>query len=305
MEESSVDVDLVPPPEPPEETPVAETEPEPVTEPELASETPVVEEPQTAEPEPEAAPPVQEPESAAEAVQEPQPEAEAELAASAASPEETPVAETEPEPEPTPEPPAPEPVEAAPPEPQPAPPQATPEPLELRESLQTLRPVFAFGEEESGPEVSEEGGAEAGTETPETLSDDAGGEEAASGVGLPSLTPAQRIYSTSATGAVQAVAAIGGRPRTVRGSDLCATELREQLRHGEPAYWPDLLPAYRLPEGVEIAVSDAAFRADGQWYDLSFRCEVDPDATRVVSFSLSVGAPIPRGQWARRGFPEG
>ena len=52
-----------------------------------------------------------------------------------------------------------------------------------------------------------------------------------------------------------------------------------------------------------LAVPDAAFRADGAWYDLSFRCTVDDDALQVTGFAHKVGAPIPRDQWSARGFP--
>ena len=94
-----------------------------------------------------------------------------------------------------------------------------------------------------------------------------------------------------------AMTAMAGLPREMRGSELCTTELREQLRNSTPPYWPDLLPAYRLGAGSVLEVREAAFRARGQWYDLSFRCEVDADATRVLSFAFNVGDAIPRDQW--------
>jgi Domain of Unknown Function (DUF930) len=34
------------------------------------------------------------------------------------------------------------------------------------------------------------------------------------------------------------------------------------------------------------------------------RCEVDDKATEVLTFSLSVGKPVPKAQWRARGFPE-
>lgn len=77
------------------------------------------------------------------------------------------------------------------------------------------------------------------------------------------------------------------------------------MRNSTPPYWPDLLPAYRLGAGSVLEVREAAFRARGQWYDLSFRCEVDADATRVLSFAFNVGDAIPRDQWRARGFPGG
>ena len=79
-------------------------------------------------------------------------------------------------------------------------------------------------------------------------------------------------------------------PRGVRGGRLCVTELRDQLRNSLPPYFPDLLPSYRLEEGTAIVdVPVAAFRVGGEWYDLSYRCQVDPNATKVVGFDFRVG----------------
>jgi hypothetical protein len=119
----------------------------------------------------------------------------------------------------------------------------------------------------------------------------------------PDLKRAGKLYSNSDTSAEEAMIASDGTAPSERASRLCVTELREQLRHGDPAYQPELLPAYNLPGGTVLAVRKAAFRADGQWFDLSFRCEVDQGATRVVSFAYAVGAPVPRAQWKERGFP--
>ena len=92
-------------------------------------------------------------------------------------------------------------------------------------------------------------------------------------------------------------------PRGVRAGRLCVTELREQLQNGLPPYYPDLLPSYRLEEGTVIDVPTAAFRVAGEWYDLSYRCEVDTNATRVVAFAFRVGGLLPRSEWTRRKLP--
>jgi hypothetical protein len=75
------------------------------------------------------------------------------------------------------------------------------------------------------------------------------------------------------------------------------------LLHAAPPYFPDLLPSDRPKGGTVIDVPGTAFRAFGQWFDLSYRCEVDKDATRVVSFAFQVGNPVPRSEWARRKLP--
>jgi hypothetical protein len=118
------------------------------------------------------------------------------------------------------------------------------------------------------------------------------------------LTKAKTLFSRSESGEAQATRAIGNTPRGARAGELCATELREQLRHAAPVYRPELLPAYRLPSGNVLDVKRSQFRADGQWYNLSFRCEIDADATKVQSFAFDIGEAVPRSEWRSRGFPD-
>lgn len=119
--------------------------------------------------------------------------------------------------------------------------------------------------------------------------------------GLPGV---RQLSSSVDTGHTVATTAMRNMPRDVRGSQLCTTELREQLRRAPQPYQPELLPSYELPGGTVLAVPRAAFRAGGVWYDLDFRCTVDADALRVVDFSFKVGNAIPRSQWQARGFPD-
>ena len=117
--------------------------------------------------------------------------------------------------------------------------------------------------------------------------------------------PGVRALSSSVnTGHAVATTAMGALPRDVRGTQLCTTELREQLRRAPESYRVELLPAYRLPGGNVLSVPKAAFRAGGAWYNLSFRCTVDTDALRVTDFSFNVGTAISRNEWRQRGFPE-
>lgn len=119
--------------------------------------------------------------------------------------------------------------------------------------------------------------------------------------GLPGV---RQLSSSVNTGHAVATTAMRDMPRNMRGSRLCTTELREQLRRAPEPYLPELLPSYELPGGTVLAVPRAAFRAGGVWYDLDFRCTVDADALRVVDFSFKVGNAVPRAQWQARGFPE-
>ncbi len=117
------------------------------------------------------------------------------------------------------------------------------------------------------------------------------------------LTEASRIYSDNDTGDTIARTAMGDLPRSARIEQLCSTELLAQLRNGSPSYSPELLPSYRLQQGTVLDIRRAAFRANTRWYNLSFRCEVDPEAKRVVSFAFDIGSEVPRSEWRSRGFP--
>lgn len=182
-------------------------------------------------------------------------------------------------------------------------------PREEAKPLPSLRPVFEFGEQDAGPKKAADGSAAAEAEAPADTPERALEALDASAIPLPAPRPEKppaeekKLFSQSETGAQAATTAMAGLPRGQRAGELCANALRERLRRDSPLYWPDILPTYRLDKGTLMAVSDAAFRAGGQWFDLGFRCEIDEAATRVVSFDYEVGAPIPRSQWKARGFP--
>jgi hypothetical protein len=197
-----------------------------------------------------------------------------------------------------------------------------------------LRPVFQFGEEDVGPRVSPNGNsAEDGSPSPTALpsldKQDLAEPPALAAVealnqasqpGAPEtpapepadaakaqkplkLQKAKTLFSRSATGDPVATTAMGNLPRGVRAGQLCATELGEQLLHASPPFFPELVPRYQLDDGTVLETLEGAFRANGQWYNLSYRCEVDADATKVLSFAFRVGDPVPRSEWKRRGLP--
>ncbi|MCX7303632.1 MAG: DUF930 domain-containing protein [Hyphomicrobiales bacterium] len=113
----------------------------------------------------------------------------------------------------------------------------------------------------------------------------------------------KKLASRMDSGDVTATTAMRDLPRSVRGGRLCVTELREQMREASPPYFPDLLPSYPLEQGNVLQVPRAAFRLSGAWYELSFRCEVDTNATEVLAFVFRVGGPIPPSEWKSRGLP--
>ncbi|GEO83868.1 MULTISPECIES: DUF930 domain-containing protein [Alphaproteobacteria] len=118
------------------------------------------------------------------------------------------------------------------------------------------------------------------------------------------LEEVKKLYSRNLTNDAAAMTAMRDIPRPDRADQLCVTELREQLRNGSPSYRPELLPSFRLKEGNVLSIDKAAFRANGQWFNLRFRCEINADATRVVSFAFDVGSAIPKSEWKRYGFPD-
>nr|WP_036241918.1 DUF930 domain-containing protein [Mesorhizobium sp. STM 4661] len=116
--------------------------------------------------------------------------------------------------------------------------------------------------------------------------------------GLPGV---RRLYSQGATGDVLATTSIAGVPRDQRAAKLCASALQQQLQ--DASYFPDLVPLVPLKTGNILDVPQAAFHAAATWHRLSFRCEVDTDATKVLSFTFRVGPTIPPDEWAALGLP--
>ncbi|AZO52759.1 MULTISPECIES: DUF930 domain-containing protein [unclassified Mesorhizobium] len=112
--------------------------------------------------------------------------------------------------------------------------------------------------------------------------------------GLPGV---RKLFSQGATDDALATTSMGGLPRSQRGAKLCASVLQQQLL--DASYFPDLIPSIPLRAGNVVDGSDVAFRTTTTWYHLDFRCEVDTNATRVLSFNFRVGPVIPRDQWAR------
>lgn len=120
----------------------------------------------------------------------------------------------------------------------------------------------------------------------------------------PKLKQAKKLYSTQATSDLSAMVAMAGIPRTARFKQLCQSELFGQLANGSPRYQPKIATMPSRATGNVMTLPAGAFLDVRGWYDVSFRCEVNDDATKVVSFSISVGSAIPRSEWRQRGFPE-
>ncbi|TIT96422.1 MAG: DUF930 domain-containing protein [Mesorhizobium sp.] len=116
--------------------------------------------------------------------------------------------------------------------------------------------------------------------------------------GLPGV---RKLYSQGATGDALATSSMSGVPRDQRVANLCGSVLNQELQ--DASYSPKWLPSIPLKVGNVLSPPEAAFSTTTTWYRLGFRCEVDADATRVLSFSFRVGAEIPPGEWARLRLP--
>jgi hypothetical protein len=202
------------------------------------------------------------------------------------------------------------------------------------EPYPVLQPVFQFGEKDAGPQVSPDGNSPNDTSgSPTALRDldksDHAQPSAVTTVRAEDAVPrlrtheppapvpeddakaqrasklrqAKTLFSQRATGNPVATIAMRYAPRDVRVARLCATELTEQLRHASPSYFAEIVPFDRLKEGTLVESYSAAFRSNWEWYNLSYRCEVDTEATKVVSFAFSIGAPLTSEEWRRRGCP--
>jgi len=117
------------------------------------------------------------------------------------------------------------------------------------------------------------------------------------------IPEAKKLFSEKANDDPIAREAMGNLSRSQRVARLCTSELYSQLKNGTPSYNPDLVPSYELAKGNELTVPRAAFRAKNRWYDFAFRCAVDDDAMRILSFGVDVGAEVPKSQWRSRKFP--
>ena len=116
--------------------------------------------------------------------------------------------------------------------------------------------------------------------------------------GLPGV---RKLYSQGATGNMEATSSMENVPRDQRVANLCANVLNQELQSAD--YSPRWLPTIPLKIGNVLNPTQAAFSTATQWFDVSFRCEVDADATRVLSFNFRVGSLVPPGEWASRNFP--
>jgi len=82
---------------------------------------------------------------------------------------------------------------------------------------------------------------------------------------------------------------------------LCNIEALEQLRDEPGTGEPDALVGYAFGDmqvtGGRLEAEFGAFRRDGQWYHLRYRCTVGSDLRSVSAFEYQVGALVPPSEW--------
>jgi len=122
--------------------------------------------------------------------------------------------------------------------------------------------------------------------------------------GEPGMTQASQFYASGIL-ADPANAEVRDNFPLLAGSEqliqLCNIEALEQLR-GEPgAGEPDALVGYAFGDmqvtGGLLEAEGGAFRRDGQWYHLRYRCTAGSDLRSVSAFEYQVGALVPPSEW--------
>ncbi len=121
------------------------------------------------------------------------------------------------------------------------------------------------------------------------------------------LTKAKTLFTDKFVSDHTVKTAMNNLPRQTRGGQLCWSELREQLLHSSAAYDPNIIevPQYELPNGNFLTLRGSAFYDGQKLRQLAFSCEVNDNATKIVSFEFGVGNVIPESEWARYHYPDG
>jgi Domain of Unknown Function (DUF930) len=91
-----------------------------------------------------------------------------------------------------------------------------------------------------------------------------------------------------------------------RMMQVCDIKAGETLRR-ESAYKAVdrvMIDAMATPEieGAVIEGAGGAFRRNGQWFRLEFRCTLSSDQRSAASFDFTVGDEIPEAQWEEHGL---
>ncbi|WP_425070115.1 DUF930 domain-containing protein [Roseibium sp.] len=91
-----------------------------------------------------------------------------------------------------------------------------------------------------------------------------------------------------------------------RREQVCALEAMEQVRQDKSGLRPTRLAPHafrnaRIRDGM-IVVTAGAVRSQRQWYEIAYRCRLDPEGRQVVGFEYALGALIDRALWDAHGL---
>jgi hypothetical protein len=121
------------------------------------------------------------------------------------------------------------------------------------------------------------------------------------------LDRARDLFSPKSLFDPRVMQAIGKLPRKARIRQLCNIEALEQIRRQKPGSYPDILVPYGSSGGIimndTLSAKGGAFRSGSNWYNVDFKCQVDADTTKVVSFRFAIGGAVPKSEWKARQLP--
>lgn len=81
----------------------------------------------------------------------------------------------------------------------------------------------------------------------------------------------------------------------------CDAEVLDRIAKEDKQFHPDRVVAYATQEpdveGDEIKTKGGAFRSNGAWYHVAYKCLTAPDHMEVLSLRYKIGGRIPEDEW--------
>ncbi|MFP5076663.1 DUF930 domain-containing protein [Rhizobium sp. YIM 134829] len=121
-------------------------------------------------------------------------------------------------------------------------------------------------------------------------------------IGVPPMRKVETLYAKDMLTDPRVRGALSKLPPGRRMVQICSIEVLEQVRRA--GFTPDML-ASPADGGVEqgptrLATRGGAVRSRGVWREIAYDCRVDTEATTITDLRFSLGAVVPRSQWAAR-----
>jgi hypothetical protein len=81
----------------------------------------------------------------------------------------------------------------------------------------------------------------------------------------------------------------------------CDEEVADRIAQEDKRFDPDKVIAYAIEEpkqdGDEIKTRGGAFRSNGEWYHVAYKCLTAPDHIQILSLRYKIGDKIPEDEW--------